>query len=455
MPTKVAMFVFNNTLTDARVHREAETLASAGYDVRIYAFLTPGSSERQTWTFGDSRYVVLRLDQRSRLARVWDAWWPRRRRDKPAPEAELRLQLPPSREPQVPCAPPLARVLPATSPPERRRHHAYIQRINQCWWRAASRWKPDVCHAHDLNALWAAQATAMRCGAALVYDSHEIWDQQAYMAEQEQVDYWQWWEARLAPSVDAWVTVNRSLSEFIGQRYECEPLPLHNCPRLSTPAPASKGLLKQRFEGRPVALFSGGFVPGRGIEQMIAAAILQKEVAIVIQGFGDLLGPLQRLADEHRSPVTFLGAVPRGGVVDVCAGADIGVQPTLPDCLNSYYCTPNKVFDYMMAGLAIAAGDIPEMRSLLTECGNGRLYDAWSPDDLAAKLLALANPEVYRPMGEASRRAAETCWNWEQESLKLLDLYRRLLQKRESRALRAKNWVDPQSPVPPRTVGAT
>lgn len=454
MPTKVAMFVFNNTLTDARVHREAETLASAGHDVRIYAFLTPGSSERQTWSFAGSRYEVQRLDQRGRLARLWDRWWPRRHKEKPAPEAGLDLELPAEREPQVPCPPPPPRTLPAASPPERRRHHRYIQRINECWWRAARSWKPDICHAHDLNALWAAQATARSCGAALIYDSHEIWDHQAYMTEQEQVDHWLQWEARLAPSVDGWVTVNRSLSSFIGERYGCEPLPLHNCPRLSTPSPASKGLLKQRFEGRPVALFSGGFVPGRGLEQMVAAALLQKEVAIVIQGFGDLLGPLQRLADEHRSPVMFLGAVPRGGVVDVCAGADIGVQPTLPDCLNSYYCTPNKVFDYMMAGLAIAAGDIPEMRSLLTECGNGELYDAWSPNDLAARLRALADPAVYGPMGEASRRAAEKCWNWEKEGLKLLDLYRQVLQQRESRSLRPKNWVDPRSPLPPQTAGA-
>lgn len=454
MATKVAMFVFNNTLTDARVNREAETLASAGYDVRIYAFLTPGAREVERVSFGGTSYVVQRLDQRSRLARHWDRWWPRRATKKQTPEAVTMLELPAIRAPRVPCPPPPPRTLPPNSPPERRRHHRYIQRINECWHRAARDWRPDVCHAHDLNALWAAQATALSCGAALVYDSHEIWDHQAYMAEQEQVEYWNAWERRLAPEVDAWITVNRSLSTFIGNRYGCEPLALHNCPRLTTPSPQSRHQLKQRFEGRPVALFSGGFVPGRGLEHIVAAALIQKEVALVIQGFGDLLGPLQRLAEDHRSPVVFLPGVPRDQVVDVCAGADIGVQPTLPDCLNSYYCTPNKIFDYLMAGLAIVAGDIPEMRTLLTDNPVGELYDAWAPNHLAEKLCSLADPAVHRPLGEASRRLAESTWNWEAEGLKLLDLYAELERTRAAGNLRPKTWVDPQSPLPPETAAA-
>lgn len=449
MRTKVAMFVLNNTQRDARVNREAETLARAGYEVRIYAFLEGEVPENEVVPCeGGASYRVSRMDQRSWLDRRWSSFWPRRRRATGESGSELRLGLPPRREPRTGAEPPPpTRELPLHASPEGRRHLYYIQRINQRWWEAARHWRPDICHAHDLDALWAAQSTALSCGSALVYDSHEIWDQQPFIRDEESVGYWNQWEARLTPSVDGWITVNRSLAEYIGGRYSCtaEMVVLHNAPKLTTPSAAARGQLKQRFEGRPVALFSGGFAPGRGLEQMVAAALLQKEVAVVIQGFGPLKPALVRLAEEHRSPVTFLDAVPRQQVVELVAGADIGVMPTLPDCLNSYYSTPNKIFDYLMAGLAVASGDIPEQRRLLEEWKNGILYDAWSPNDLAATLTRLAVDEVRLPMAAASRAAAEQVYNWERESAKLVDLYRQLVERKRQGRLRLKTWVEPRS----------
>ena len=62
------MFVFNNGNHDQRVHKEAQALARAGFDVRVYCFLTPGLA------FSEQRegYLLLREDQRSHAARVFD-----------------------------------------------------------------------------------------------------------------------------------------------------------------------------------------------------------------------------------------------------------------------------------------------------------------------------------------------------------------------------------------------
>ncbi len=152
---------------------------------------------------------------------------------------------------------------------------------------------------------------------------------------------------------------------------------------------------------------------------------------------------LRKMAAEHRSPVEFLPRVKPAQVVEICSQADIGVMPVLPDCLNSYYCTPNKIFDYMMAGLAIAAADIPEMSLLLGQCQNGLLYDAFSPNDLAQTLTTLAQDDIREKYASASRHWADSRYNWEQESLKLIRLYQEL----SCRPLKAKMWVDPQIPV--------
>lgn len=444
MSGKVAMFVFNDLTSDARVRRQAGCLAAAGYQVRVYGFPSQATSPYEQIRGPAGSYEVYRLDQRGRLDRAWDRLRPRRPQKVQNHEAPT-LHWPNPRAPVRPCPPPPPRELAQSSSDQRRNHRRYILRINHIWASHASAWKPDFCQAHDLDTLWAAQLTALRLGVPLIYDSHEIWSEQHFLTDWEEVTWWDQWEARLSSHVDGWLTVNQSLAEQLQARYGAPVVALHNCPYLQ-PLKDS-GSLKGDFEGRPVALFSGGFQASRGLEQMLAAALLQKEVAIVLQGFGHLEESLKRLAKEHRSPVRFLPRVPPEQVTAVCAGADIGVMPVLPDCLNSYYCTPNKVFDYMMAGLALVAADIPEMSRIVKNCGNGLLYDAFSPQDLAASLQQLVSPEVRGAMAQASRHWAERHFHWEAESQKLLTLYHDLRAQSRAGMLMPKFWVDPQRPM--------
>jgi glycosyltransferase involved in cell wall biosynthesis len=441
MAAKVAMFVFNNLDHDARVHRQAEALAQAGHQVRIYAFFSPPCRAHERFSAG---YEVFRLDHRSSLDRSWSEWFPRR--PKPVTEVARPLDLPSSAPVRRPCPPPLPRHLPLHSSPQRRSHRSFVRQVNREWWRAACPWKPDLCQAHDLDALWAAQATSLSCGAALLYDCHEIWSEQHFLADREEIVFWNQWEARLAPSVDGWITVNRSLAQVFSARYGAEVLPVHNCPRRQALQLDRRGRLKEQFEGRPVALFSGSFQASRGLEEMVAAAMLQKEVALVLQGFGPQEAGLRRLAEQYRSPVTFLPKVPYAQLTEMCCQADIGVMPALPDCLNSYYCSPNKIFDYMMAGLPVVATDLPEMAALVEQCHNGLLYDAFSPQDLARALVELAHHPERAQMAQNSRFWAENTYNWETESLKLLGLVEQLLERRRNGPLRVKTWVDPHSP---------
>lgn len=443
MTRRVAMFVLNNLDHDARVHRQAESLAAAGFSVRIFAFFDPPCRGFQRYPAG---YEVWRMDHRAQIDRLWSEWFPRRRSarvENPGPE----LRLPPTRPAHRPCPPPAPRQLPLESSPQRRGHRVFQRQINLRWWRAARDWRPDICMAHDLDTLWAAQATALSCGAALVYDNHEIWNEQHFLGDREEIVFWNQWEARLAPSVDAWVTVNRSLVEILRQRYGVSALAVHNCPQRRQLRPELQGRLKERFQGRPVAIFSGGFQAGRGLEEMVAASLLQKEVAIVLQGFGPLEAGLRRLAEEQRAPVAFLPKAPYRELTDLCCQADFGVMPVLPDCLNSYYCSPNKMFDYMMAGLAVVAADLPEMAALAKQCCNAFLYDAYSPNDLAETLVRLSRSPQLGEMARASRRWAESTYNWETESERLVDLLRQLEERRRARQLVPKIWVDPQIPL--------
>ena len=49
------------------------------------------------------------------------------------------------------------------------------------------------------------------------------------------------------------------------------------------------------------------------------------------------------------------------------------VVPYQATCLNNFICTPNKMFEYIAAGLPILANDLPEMRKFIAgyDIGHG------------------------------------------------------------------------------------
>ncbi len=427
---RIAMFVFNPCTRDPRVDREASVLAEAGHQVRVLAFLEPGLPQREA----RNGYEVVRADQRSGWKRFVDdrllaPLKKGRKRNPQASEAQpvaaVQVSSPPDRDPAVGgCPPPPPRELPPQASEAVRRHQAYIARINGVWAGMAADWKPQVCHAHDLDTLQAAAEAARLSGARLVYDAHELWSEQHYFGSQEEVAYWEALEARLAPLADQVITVNESIASELERRYGLRPvMPLLNCPRLVTCGPERRGVLRGLSGGRPVALFQGGYMADRGLEELVVAAGMQDRVAVALRGYGDREPALRELAARHGGKVLFLPPVPASQMVEGSAEADIGLIPYLPTCLNNYLCTPNKLFEYMAAGVAVAGADVPELRRFIAGEDLGALFDPRSPRAIAGALVELAGPARLEGCCARSRRAAEERYNWEREGRKLVDLY--------------------------------
>lgn len=97
-------------------------------------------------------------------------------------------------------------------------------------YRASTERHPDVVHAHDLNTLPAAAAVARRTGAQLVYDAHELYHEISTLSERERRN-WRWIERRLIGRADAVITVCGSIADELVTRYAiAPPTILLNCP---------------------------------------------------------------------------------------------------------------------------------------------------------------------------------------------------------------------------------
>lgn len=126
--------------------------------------------------------------------------------------------------------------------------------------------------------------------------------------------------------------------------------------------------------------------------------------------------------------VTFIPWVPYDEKEELSSQASIGVITYLPYS-NNTSCLPNKLFDYMLVGLPVVASNFPLYREIIEPNRCGVIVDPSRPDDIAEAMLYLVeHPEEARAMGERGLRAVRERYNWEHESDKLLSLYEALLR---------------------------
>ncbi len=452
------MFVLKDCRRDARVLREAGTLAAAGHEVTIMALLpdvdAPGA-ERERRDGFEIAWVAVppRWRRRIRLAsapwRAWRTagWWVRDRlRAGPAGWARLAVvavvalvAIPLVVVGALLIA--LIRVMPGTTGIRSGVDWLVRWRAStEEWDRAAAAAAPnaDVFHAHDLNTLHAAVLARARAGGSLVYDSHEIflesgshavrpgWARRIFRRR----------EAAWVAGVDALVTVNDALARELGSRYRPRQIVVvHNCPPrtehgvdTATPLRDALGL---GADAR-VALYHGGFSRHRGLEELVAAAALPMldGIHVVFLGWGSQAAELRALAAA--SPVAgrvhVLPAVSPDDLIDWVRDADVAVMPIQDSTLNHRLSTPNKLFEALAAGVPVVASDLPEMRRIIMGDPAGPLGVLCDPTDPASIAAAIADLLGRAPADRAELRercwtAARERWNWETESARLVALY--------------------------------
>lgn len=124
--------------------------------------------------------------------------------------------------------------------------------------------------------------------------------------------------------------------------------------------------------------------------------------------------------------VDFHGWQDRAGVRQLTEDARIGLvlfQP-LP---NHVEAQPNKLFEYMAAGLPVLASDFPRWRELVEGAGCGLLVDPADPGAIAGAITwLLDHPEEAEAMGRRGAAAVADRYNWTHEARTLVDLYRAL-----------------------------
>jgi len=158
------------------------------------------------------------------------------------------------------------------------------------------KFKPDIIHAHDLNALLPAIIMAKNFGAKVIYDSHEIFSEMGSFAMFYRNSL-RGLEKKLLKSTDAVITVSDGIAELLSQWYNIKPpYVLLNVPDEDIQKPQFRRDNEIKF------LYHGGISKGRGLEQLLEAFSFipsNHKIKLIIRGNGLLKQTLVSMLDDY------------------------------------------------------------------------------------------------------------------------------------------------------------
>lgn len=297
-------------------------------------------------------------------------------------------------------------------------------------WIAVLRSPADAYHCHNIHPAPAVLAAARLRGARIVYDAHELYGEVrpgARLGSRLAARLSRIVERAIVRMADEVITTNPSRAAVLARRYGLDEV------RVVANVPAaieSVEPLDPGFPAGPILLYQGGiYAEARAFEQTICAMRELPGVTLAILGFGRdrdraLIGEWAR-REGVQDRVILFDAVPFDQLVRIAAAATVGLVPLRNISLNSWFGDTNKLFEYLMAGLPVVGSDFPEVRRVLDE-GAPAVGEVFDPEDhasIAAAVRSVLDEDGYEARRHEARRIALDRYCWHHEEVALLSCY--------------------------------
>jgi glycosyltransferase involved in cell wall biosynthesis len=370
---------------DSRVRRAAEALAQDGHDVHVICCYSR-SADSRLQTIDD--VTVHRVSRELRDVPGWLLLRLGVTRDAPVREEHHRL--PAGRRPATrsvtwlrAMASPLLLML--------RWHRTARMR------RKVTGLRPTIIHAHDPDTLPVVRA-GVRRGAKLVYDAHELTSGRADQF------FWERWldlrrERTWIPRADITITVSQSIGAILDERHGVKTLLIRNIPHPACTGRPPLFDLRSRIGvagSTRVLLYQGQRAPGRGLVSLLHAHALVHGPHLVFLGSSsrgvdaEVHNLIEKLGLTSRTH--FLGPVESRDLLPLTAQADLGICLIDPISESFRLSLPNKLFEYLVAGVPVIASDLPEIARVVRTCSGGVLCDPSDPRSIASAIESAVSP---------------------------------------------------------------
>ncbi len=259
-----------------------------------------------------------------------------------------------------------------------------------------------------------------------MYDSHEYFTEaEGLTGRAFQKGTWEKIEGWIFPKLKHVYTVNESIANIYHAKYNVNVQVVRNIPLLNP-----LQITKTRNElGLPlnkrIILLQGAYIdPDRGGVELVQAMSKVENVLLLIIGSGREMEVLKELVRSLglKEKVRIFPKMPFEELRQYTSNADLGLSLDKPLHLNYTLSLPNKLFDYIHAGIPVLVSDLPELRRIVIEHNIGRITPQVEPTILAEEILkTLSHPDF--DLWKKNCLAAREKLNWQSESKVLHSIF--------------------------------
>jgi len=262
----------------------------------------------------------------------------------------------------------------------------------------------------------------------MVYDSHEYFTETPELVNRKFVQtIWKIIENRIFPKLTDVITVNESIAGLFREKYNVEVRVVRNIP------PGGK-IEKRRHvpddfpNQKPVILLQGsGINIQRGAEELIEAMQYLHSAHLLIIGGGDVLDHLKKMTIDLnlQSKITFMPRMPFEKLINYTVNADLGLTLDKDTNINYRFSLPNKLFDYIHAGLPVLASPLIEIKNIIDQFQVGETIASHEPLQIANHISRMLSDKEKMKLYRENCQTAAQVLNWEKEKQTLIKILKK------------------------------
>ncbi len=385
----VAMIVLNRVVIDSRVLKTAQTVAKLGYKLHVYGLNNT-----------DAREIIEGHPFKITLL--------------PNPVFEMaKLKLPTSKQ--------------------NLDHKSFIDIFVRDLEKEFVSAPPDLLHTHDMHGLAVGGKLLEGTDKKFlwIHDIHEyvkgLTDLPAHTRK-----YFYSIEKRYIHIPQALTSISPTLNKILTNKYHLKSLSLVlNTPRLSDFDPYYQDIrsVLGLDPTAPLLVYAGNVKPVRGIKTLIEALPLIPEAHLVLvsNNTGSYVDELKTLAQSlgAEKRLHFHPYVPFNKVTSFIRTANIGIHP-IERYPNAEIALPNKLFEYVHAGLPMVVSNNGTMKDFVTRHDSGTVFKAGNAASLARAVKLELERQGQNIACCAAIRALAEEYSWENQEKTIAALYNKL-----------------------------
>ncbi len=287
--------------------------------------------------------------------------------------------------------------------------------------------KHDFLVSNDLDTLLPNYLVSKIKALPLVYDSHEYFTGVPEIQHRPLVKrVWKSIEKSIFPRLKYVMTVSDSIALQYEKEYGVRPVTVRNCAAgTGNIIPFSRKELQINPDHLLLILQGTGINIDRGGEELIDAISITDNVSLLIIGSGGNVGLLREKAANMglSGKIKFVPVLPWESLLKYTRSADAGLSLDKNSNLNYNFSLPNKLFDYISAGIPVIASELTEISKIVGDYKCGLLIPEVNPHEISKAIITLRdNRDLLTELKRNAGIASESL-NWETESQKVRELY--------------------------------